>query len=281
MAYLTSNILKSLLLCLSFLQPLGLYAAPGLTRQTAYQTAKPIGNYSNGCIKGAQPLALNGAGYQVMRPSRQRFFGHPELINFIQELGQTARIQALGTLLIGDLAMTRGGPMPFGHRSHQTGLDADIWFWLNSPANTQLLSSEQRETLQAPSVIHENAKQLNLERWQPENTSVLKIAADHPMVERIFVNPAIKLHLCQSVPLEEQDWLHKIRPWWHHADHFHVRLKCPPEQPQCKNQAPVESGSGCDASLDEWFKIDTRPKVTKKPAPVLLPDECIAFLHEE
>ena len=266
-----------------------LFCIFALVSQVFYSTAsatlldepetKTIGSYTAGCIKGTQSLAMNGIGYQIMRPSRQRFFGHPELIHFIEHLGQTVDAKALGTLLIGDLAMAKGGPMPFGHRSHQTGLDVDIWFWLNSPANQSLLTDEQRESLQAPSFVFEKVKAIDLERWQPENTAVLKIAAQHPLVERIFVNPAIKLHLCQTIPQSEHHWLHKVRPWWHHADHFHVRLKCPPGQAQCKSQAPVESGPGCDASLNEWF-IETEPKIKKKPAPVPLPEECVAYLRE-
>ena len=33
-----------------------------------------IGGYSNGCIIGAQPLALKGEGYQVIRSSRNRYY---------------------------------------------------------------------------------------------------------------------------------------------------------------------------------------------------------------
>ncbi len=277
MPSLYPNLLKSLLLLLWSVVPLELHA---ITPHPVIPDARPIGSYSNGCIKNTQALALNGTGYQVMRLSRQRFFGHPGLIELIRYLGQQASNEQLGTLLVGDLSMPKGGPMPFGHRSHQTGLDADIWFWLDSPANAELLSDEQREKLQAPSVVIEHSQSIDLEKWHPENSRILQLTAEHPLVERIFVNPAIKLHLCQTAQPNERAWLHKIRPWWHHTDHFHVRLRCPPGQPQCQNQPPIESGPGCDSTLDEWFKIDTQPKITKKPVPVPLPEECIAYLQE-
>ena len=239
-----------------------------------------VGSYNAGCIRGTQALALNGAGYQVMRPSRQRYFGHTELVGFIQYLGHAAQAQHLGTLLIGDLAQHRGGPMPSGHRSHQTGLDVDIWYWLDSPANIQELSNEQRENLSAPNYVDETVLQLKQQDWQTAHTEVLKAAANHPQVERIFVNPAIKLHLCQTVAADERHWLHKIRPWWHHADHFHVRLKCPAGESLCQNQAAVDTGPGCDASLDDWFK-PAKPSISKKPVPVPLPPECKAILAGE
>ena len=36
----------------------------------------------------------------------------------------------LPVFYVGDMAQPRGGPLPFGHASHQTGLDVDIWFTL-------------------------------------------------------------------------------------------------------------------------------------------------------
>jgi penicillin-insensitive murein DD-endopeptidase len=89
-----------------------------------------IGSYTAGCVHGAVPLAPEGPGFQVMRRSRRRFFGHPALVRYLQDLGAAVAQQQLGLLLIGDLGQSRGGPMPYGHRSHQNGLDADIWFWL-------------------------------------------------------------------------------------------------------------------------------------------------------
>ena len=43
-----------------------------------------------------------------------------------------------------------------------------------------------------------------------------------------------------------------MRPWWGHDDHFHVRLACPADSPECTPQAPLPPGDGCDA-LAWWF----------------------------
>lgn len=258
-----------------------LSAIVGTSSLTVLATDAPtltVGSYNAGCIRGSQALPLNGAGYQVMRPSRQRYFGHPELLGFIQYLGHAVAAQQLGTLLIGDLAQHYGGPMPSGHRSHQTGLDVDIWYWLDSPATAQELSTEQRETLSAPAYVDETTLKILQPNWQAAHTEVLKAAASHPQVERIFVNPAIKAYLCQTIGADERHWLHKIRPWWHHADHFHVRLKCPAGEVMCENQAAVDLGAGCDASLEDWFK-PAKPSNNKKPSPPPpLPAECTAIL---
>lgn len=248
----------------------------------AAANSQTVGSYTAGCIKDTQNLPLNGTGYQIMRPSRARYYGHPDLVSFIQELGAHTAEQGLGTLLVGDLAQKHGGPMPFGHRSHQTGLDVDLWYWLDSPANGSVLTAEQREQLSAPSFVDETHLVLDTQRWQDEHTQLLKFAANHPNVERVFVNPAIKQHLCQTLPAREHYWLRKIRPWWHHADHLHVRLKCPLGEDECENQAPVDNSAGCDASLDEWFKpATTSKKPSKKPEPVPLPAACKAILASD
>ena len=56
---------------------------------------------------------------------------------------------------------------------------------------------------------------------------MLEVAASDPVVDRIFVNPVIKRELCTHEPPGSL-WLRKLRPWWGHHDHFHVRLRCPP-----------------------------------------------------
>src|SRR5690348_10124542 len=42
--------------------------------------AKAIGFYSRGCLAGATALPINGPSWQVMRLSRNRNWGHPELV---------------------------------------------------------------------------------------------------------------------------------------------------------------------------------------------------------
>jgi penicillin-insensitive murein endopeptidase len=58
-----------------------------------------------------------------------------------------------------------------------------------------------------------------------------------------------------------------VRPWYGHADHIHVRLKCPTDSPNCRAQPPVPSSDGCSAKeLDFWFKdAILHPKPSKGP----------------
>jgi penicillin-insensitive murein DD-endopeptidase len=84
--------------------------------------------------------------------------------------------------------------------------------------------------------------------------AVIKAAAQDWEVQRIFVNAAIKKALCRDAR-GDRSWLAKVRHFYGHNYHFHVRLRCPTDQPACQPQDPVPPGDGCDkASLAYWFK---------------------------
>ena len=89
-------------------------------------------------------------------------------------------------------------------------------------------------------------------KWTPARTALLKRAATYPEVERIFVHPGIKKKLCDSVQ-GDRSWMAKIRPYWGHFYHFHVRIKCQPGSPNCKPQQPTGTDDGCGKSLAWWF----------------------------
>src|SRR5690242_6408251 len=91
--------------------------------------AAAIGYYPRGCLQGGVPLPVTGATWQVMRLSRNRNWGHPELVKFLERFAPlAAKVTGWRGILVGDMAQPRGGPAPFGHASHQIGLDVDIWF---------------------------------------------------------------------------------------------------------------------------------------------------------
>jgi len=224
--------------------------------------ADPVGFYSKGCLAGAQAMPLSAAHWQVLRPSRNRYWGHPAMIAFLQNLSAKAAANGWHGLLVGDIAQPRGGPLPFGHASHQIGLDADIWF---KPMPARGLSLAARENIGNDSVLKSKAQAVDPKKWSPALTKLLKLAAEAPESERIFVNPAIKSYLCDNVE-GDKAWLSKIRPYWGHYEHFHVRLKCPDKAKDCRPQAPLPKGNGCDSSLSWWFTAAARNPETPSSA---------------
>ncbi len=239
--------------------------------------SRSIGFYAHGCLAGAVALPINGATWQVMRLSRNRNWGHPKLIEFLERLAENAKKVGWNGLLVGDMSQPRGGPMLTGHSSHQIGLDADIWL-TQMPDHT--LSREEREMMSATMVVRDDRRDVDPNVCTHAHTQLIRTAAEDPAVERIFVNPAIKKALCRDAGADRA-WLAKVRPWWGHDYHFHVRIFCPADSPQCEPQPPPESGEGCGHDLDYWFSdavLHPPPKEPAKPGPGLtmagLPRAC-------
>mgnify|MGYP006291536981 CR=1 FL=1 len=244
--------------------------------------AAAIGGYARGCLAGALALPIDGAGYQAMRLSRHRRFAHPALVDFVERLASGLRAEGHPGLLVGDLAQPRGGPMTSGHRSHQSGLDADIWYL---PAPREPLGRAARETMSAVPLVTPGTLALEAERFAAfETARVLRRAAEDAAVARIFVHPVVKRALCRRAD-GERSWLRKIRPWWGHDHHFHVRLGCPAGDAGCVEQAPPPPGDGCDASLAWWFTAEPwAPSDAPPPAPLTLaelPARCAALVTAE
>jgi penicillin-insensitive murein DD-endopeptidase len=247
--------------------------------------ARVYGGYARGCVSGAKMLPTDSPSWQVMRLSRNRNWGHPELVDFIDRFSKGAQLAGWPGMLVGDMAQPMGGPMSSGHASHQIGMDVD--FWLN-PMPAKTYTAREREDVSAVSMLASGGQAVDPNIWTDAHAKLLKHAVSYPEVARIFVHPAIKKALCNGAGTDKT-WLHKVQPWWGHHYHFHVRLSCPKNSPECENQPPLGADDGCGAELDKWLqKIkapETPPKEPTTPPkskPQLtlaeLPSACTAML---
>jgi len=216
-------------------------------------------------------LPADGPNWQVMRPSRGRAWGHPALIGFLERLAVAAADVGWPGLLVGDISQPRGGPMLTGHGSHQIGLDADLWL---TPMPDRRLSPAERDQISATNVVAASGDDVDPEIWRPEHRKLLEAVARSPGVARIFVNPAIKRALCREAGAAvDRGWLSRIRPWWGHNYHFHVRLSCPRGDNECHDQPEPLTGDGCGAELDWWFTPEARhPKPASPERPLRVAD---------
>lgn len=229
--------------------------------------ASAIGEYSAGCVAGAAKLEDVGKGFVTMRPSRKRYYGHPELIEYIRALGLRLQNEKLPHMLVGNLSPPRGGPMRSGHVSHQSGLDVDIWFMMSK----KLPTKKERETWNAPSYVTD--RKVLKSNWSQDQVKLISTAADFEQVNRIFVSPAVKKYFCENFPTAP--WLHKIRSWWSHHDHLHVRLNCPKDSSTCEPQPPLDPAmTYCGSDLDWWFSKEADEEwaeMIKNPTPRQFP----------
>lgn len=249
----------------------------GAQKAAAPLAARAIGSYARGCLAGGKMLPVNGPAWQAMRLSRNRNWGHPALVAYVEQLALDAqKHDGWPGLLVGDLAQPMGGPMTSGHASHQIGLDADIWL---KPMPATTLSPEERESISAVSVVADDKVSLKPDVWQAGHVKLLKRAASYPKVARIFVHPAIKKGLCEAAG-KDRGWLSKVRPWWGHNYHFHVRLACPPGSAGCEDQPETGNEDGCGQELESWLKRVATPIIPKVP-PVVKPPMTMAQLPAE
>jgi penicillin-insensitive murein endopeptidase len=266
----------------------------GAHRTGSAQAPAAIGSYAKGCGAGLVRLPETGPTWQAMRLSRNRNWGHPEMIAFLKDLSVEATRHGWAGLYIGDISQPRGGPMTSGHASHQIGLDADIWML---PPRRVTLSRAERESLSSIPVRSADQRSITA-NWTAAHHAIMRAAALDPRVDRIFVAAAVKIEMCRTARPSDTRWLQKIRPIQGHDTHFHVRLKCPAGSPGCETQTPTvadlsKGGNGCDETLMWWVtdflnppKAD--PDKPAQPAPrrrgprdytmADLPRQCAAVL---
>lgn len=217
------------------------------TRMPVSVAPEAIGEYSLGCLVGAQTFTGKENGLVISQMKRGRYWGHPDLINLLTKAGNEF-YQTDKKLIIGDLSQSRGGPTLTGHNSHQTGLDVDIWFRI--PSAKETISFRDLETLEMNSFKELGEDQIRL----------IKFFAKEASVDRIFINPSFKKKLCSdqgSLKLSSEEH-HKLRAWWGHDDHIHVRLKCPEGNTKCVSQKPIPVGAGCGEDLNWWFTEEAK-----------------------
>lgn len=248
--------------------------------------AESFGGYARGCVAGAVQLPETGPTWQAMRLSRNRNWAQPTTVQYVKDL--SARVAQLSNwegLYIGDMSQPRGGPMLSGHRSHQTGLDIDVWML---PPTRLNLSRSERENISSISMRRAAGAYTN-NSWTDQHRQVLKMAASDPRVARIFVFAGAKVDMCKN-ETGDRSYLRKIRPWHGHHYHFHVRLKCPPGQAGCSDQAPPPAGDGCDWA-EEWVETkilnppppdpNAKPRPPRQPLTLArLPQQCAALVGQ-
>lgn len=258
----------------------------GAMRSGSRQAPDPLGGYSRGCQAGAVQLPETGPTWQAMRLSRNRNWAQPVTVDYVQDLSRfAATLPGWAGLYVGDMSQPRGGPMLTGHASHQSGLDVDIWML---PPKRMNLTPAEREEISSIRTDAGSGTRVNAD-WTPQHMALLKAAASDPRVARIFVFAGAKVAMCDAAT-GDRSWLTKIRPWYGHNYHFHVRLNCPAGAAGCENQAPPPPGDGCEDAR-QWVRdiLDPPPPDPNAPPPPVraeltmasLPGQCLRVLNAD
>jgi penicillin-insensitive murein endopeptidase len=178
--------------------------------------SKVIGFYAKGCLAGGQDLPIDGPSWQVMRLSRNRNWGHPRLINFLEKVSGKLKSEGVWPgFLVGDMAQPRGGPMITGHASHQIGLDADIWLM---PMPGRTFSRAEREETSATNMVRSDRLDVDYSRWTPNHLAIARgcRSCDRFMVTTITSTFALRVRLARrtaSIRSRRRPAMAVIRLW--------------------------------------------------------------------
>ena len=237
-----------------------------------------IGDYSLGCLRGAQTFTGKEKGVVLAKNNNGNFWGHPVLINLLTRMGAEFD-KSNQNIIIGDLSQKLGGPILGKHKSHQTGLEVDVWF--------RILSNNDKSSLKITETDSMNVfKELGVDQIK-----LIKYLAQDATVDRIFINPVFKKQLCDDngpskLSISDQG---KIRAYWRQDSHTHVVLKCPQDSPLCISLTPLPEGGGCGGHIKWWLNEEAKagmPHITTDEAKSSylekikkLPPQC-SFLKE-
>lgn len=206
------------------------------------------GAVNRGALSGAQLLPERGAHHLVPEPwaSRGHHYGTAELVGLLQRAAATVhRAHPGGVLGVADLSSPLGGYVR-GHRSHQSGRDADVLYYARDAQGAPFLPDGHMPVYTGSGVAYyaySPAWKVGIPRRYfdtARNWAFVKALLTDPQVEveRLFVSARIEYWLLRHAirAREPASLLKRARAVMQqppgvgaHSDHMHVRVACAPD----------------------------------------------------
>ncbi|MCZ7680519.1 MAG: penicillin-insensitive murein endopeptidase [Sandaracinaceae bacterium] len=198
-------------------------------------------------------VELTGDAHIVRRDGRRAaWYGTRELVEVIRHgAAEVARAHPGPRLVVGDLSAERGGRLS-PHRSHRSGRDADLGFYL---------LGEDGSSVEAPQFVRlarNGCGRLRDQRYcfdAARNWALLVALVTHPLarVQYILVSPDIRARVLaegerRGAPAELLERV-RVATAPHsgshsHRSHFHLRIYCAPDdRPDCVDEPPTTRGT--------------------------------------
>ncbi len=196
-------------------------------------------------------MALEETAHLFVRESRRSaHYGTAELVGLIERVADAVFALHPGPkLVVGDLSRPRGGRNP-PHRSHQSGRDADIGFYLVDAAG----NSAQPDRF--VSLRRDGCGRIREDRFcfdAMRNWALLAalVQDEGARVQYVLIAPDIRRRLLeegrrQGAPAELIDRVSLVTEphsgSHSHRSHFHVRIYCPTDdRPGCIDEPPYHA----------------------------------------
>lgn len=204
-----------------------------------------IGLPNKGSMEKASNLnAIVTAGalpVSFVHPYRKRYYGSFEMMDTLVKLAAVSKAMPRGAnLWVGDVSNKNGRRITdSGHKSHQNGLDVDIGYAMT------------RSQTGGFTDIVTGSGGLIKDHQMSETWGQFKAVWDMGVTDRIFIGATVKRHVCKYAKKQEGEFakygqlLRHMRPTPGHDNHYHLRIKCTPNQPRCRMIGPPPAGTGC------------------------------------
>jgi penicillin-insensitive murein endopeptidase len=192
-----------------------------------------VGSPSDGWQIRAKKLNPS-ADLWIQAKSLPYSYGHPALVLMLHRTAkQISRQNAGWVLLVGDLSREFGGPLS-GHRSHQSGRDADVGFFVTDsagrPINSRKLVAfdKQGRARDGSGLRFDDYRNwLLVQLWLQDSRANLEhvFVASHlrrRLLDFARARPAFRQHVEAA-----SQFLRQPSVGLPHDDHFHVRIACP------------------------------------------------------
>ncbi len=177
--------------------------------------------------------------------SESNVYGHPALVLMLyRSAKEIARAAPGSVMLVGDLSRKSGGALA-GHKSHQSGRDADIGFYVldskgkpKTPNRFLTFDVSGKATDGSGDRFDDRRNWLLVQSWVRDKRAGLShIFVSKGLRSRLLSyaagQPAFKKHVTEVAGLLKQPESSSA-----HDDHFHVRISCPKKQQEiCREES--------------------------------------------
>lgn len=195
-----------------------------------------VGHPNDGWQVRAKRLR-NTPQLHVRDSSQRKNYGHPALVLMLRR-SATDLAKALpgSVMLVGDLSYKHGGPIA-GHRSHQSGRDADIGFYVQNSKERAVEStrfiafdSEGKARGGGKYVFDDRRNWLLVQSWaRDERAGLSHIFVSNGLRQRLLAYANRSAEYRRYIPAARA-LLKQPEVGEAHDDHFHVRIACPKRQ---------------------------------------------------
>lgn len=214
-------------------------AQPRVAAQDDPTESVSEGTPQRGRLRNAAELPLRGHGFhwETRRRNADGHYGTEELVHaLVNAAGVVADAHPGSDLLIEDLSRPEGGRIR-GHRSHRSGRDADVAYYAQRAEGGPLNPSR---SLWFTRSLRVRAGRATFDAAR--NVLLLEtLLSDRSIdVSHLFMAPHLQRAVLAAASSEHRARFEQVmrtprgRGMDPHADHFHVRIRCPRgDRPAC------------------------------------------------